>query len=112
MTKYPLIEAMGLQVVFVMQTEEVMKFEGVHAEQLEKALKAAQIWYGDKNLDSWTTSKVWADTTHTARLICIQPIKKKTKAEAAIELLEEMSKIEQYQNWYIMKARKILEMEE
>lgn len=88
MSKYPLIQEMGLQITYLKYPCEN---NIVTADDLEKALQAAPLWYGDKDLDSWSTVKVWADTTHTARLVCIQPIKKKTKAEAALEFVNKLA---------------------
>lgn len=77
----------------------------VSAFDLESILRSAQVvycdrnprdpkyeWMGEKEYESWkTTNKQMADgtfNTHSALLIGITPIKKKTKAEAALEFVE------------------------
>ena len=87
MSKYPLIGAMGLEIKEVLITH-VRKGFCIEADDLEKALQDAPEVYG-------VPSGTWCDEddqescdTHTARLVCIQPIKKQTKAEAALEFVQ------------------------
>ncbi len=87
MSKYPLIESMGLKAFYNYDSDEDVWF--VDADQLEKALRDAPVVYGVPN-GNWCDEKDKESCDNNkARLVCIQPLKKKTKAEAAIELLEE-----------------------
>lgn len=119
MSKFPMIEAMGLQVVSVMETSEVMAFEGIHAAELEKALQdAPKIIQSDYYGIEWTeTNEILGGktgreniATKSARLVCIQPIKKKTKAEAALELLAKIHSGDS--DWSKSDIEKVLEMED
>lgn len=105
MTKFPLIESLGLPIL----NDEPYAIPVVVAMDLEKALRDAPIFYG-----THTSCKLWdADFTdrdsHTARLVCIQPIKKKTKGDAAIEMLND---IWLRKDWSAEDIQKILEMKE
>ena len=111
MIKYPLIEAMNLKVSYRYDTDSDSYF--VYADDLEKALQDAPVLYGaNPNYGIW--DKYFGDNdSHTARLVCLQPIKKKTKAEAAIELLEELNQNRglSLANWE-NEIKRILEMPE
>ncbi len=90
MMKYLLIEAMGLQIQECIDKEA----DFVWACDLEKALQNAPVVYSGKKENP--TDEEWDDlkmpnSTHTARVVCIQPIKKKTKAEAALEFVNKIA---------------------
>lgn len=80
----------------------------VLAQELETLLQSAQVVYGpDKRY--WNDMKEAGDN-YSAILMAITPLKKKTKAEAALEFIRE---IEQLGNAYFRdKAKKILEMKD
>lgn len=91
-TKYPLIESMGLRIA------DPFGVAYVYADDLERVLREAPVVYGQiKNIDGQSTKdKHWVATqipncgeTHTARLVCIQPIKQKTREERLEELVRE-----------------------
>jgi hypothetical protein len=112
MTEYPLIESMGLQIQKCIDQEA----DFVWACDLEKALQGAPVVYSGKKENP--TDQEWDDvkmsnSTHTARVVCIQPIKKKTQAEAAIDLLEELNQNKglNLSNWE-NDIKRILEMKE
>lgn len=84
MSKFKTIEKLGLS---------VFGMDVIKAEDLEALLQSAQVVYGAK--DEMSDSQRWFDKmsqggrdTHSALLIAITPIKKKTKAEAALEFVE------------------------
>ena len=63
----------------------------VSAQELETLLQSAQVVYGlEEGGTFWWATHQLSQDTHQAILIAITPIKKKTKAEAAFELLQEM----------------------
>jgi hypothetical protein len=112
--KYPLIEAMGLE-YFELYYLSKKRFV-VMADDLEKALQAAPVVYSGKKENP--TDQEWDDikmfnSTHTARVVCIQPIKKKTQAEAAMDLLEELNQNRglNLSNWE-NEIKRILEMKD
>jgi hypothetical protein len=89
--KYPLIEAMGLQITYLKYPCET---NIVTADDLEKALQGAPVVYSGKKENP--TDQEWDDmkmsnSTHTARVVCIQLLKKQTKAERIAELVGEYS---------------------
>jgi hypothetical protein len=84
MTDFPLIKNLLNLAVYDHTTRLV-----VDACDLEKALQAAPVAYG-KGTQDWNFL-LGKDDTHTARVVCIQPIKKKTKAEAALEFVNKLA---------------------
>lgn len=113
MSTFKMIEKLGLK---IWDYKEPHHHFAVDAEELERLLQSAQVVYGTKYKNTpdeseWATHQLSQDT-HSALLIGITPIKKKTKAEAALELLQEMSKIQGYENWYTSAAKRILEMKD
>ena len=130
MSKYPLIESLGLKhysiqtYSFGIITEPKYSIcsDFILASELEKALQDAPIVVKSDYSMDWVdgTEILGGKTgreniaTKTARLVCIQPIKKKTKAEAAIELLEEMARAESIRIdfGYKNSIKEILEMPE
>ena len=88
----------------------------VLAEELEAILQSAQVVYGSgfKSTDEveWSTHQLKNDTM-SGLIIGITPIKKKTKAEAALELLERLAKDPAYYSGLgTSAARAILEMKD
>lgn len=82
------------------------------AEELESLLQSAQVVYGNSRFG-------WAfenddEYTHTALILAITPIKKKTKAEAALEFMQMF--VEQKTTWHSQQAweeaKRILEMKD
>jgi hypothetical protein len=122
MTKYPLIEAMGINVHYDYNSDDMYV---VHAEDLEQALQGTPVIYSGNASESWialknnsTIEPLTLDVRDVleARVVCIQPIKKKTKAEAAINLLQEILELDEPKTLIIesikQEARKILEMKD
>ena len=89
MSNFKTIEKLGLAV------HTLSGLTVVSAESLEMLLQSAQVVYGvwDKNGCRFAESQ-FPGHTHTAMLLNITSIKKKTKAEAALELLERISRHE------------------
>lgn len=90
----------------------------VDAEELEALLQSAQVVYGTNEYRpdeyEWSKNKLDSDT-HCALLLAITPIKKKTKAEAALELLEKLAKDHDQliqPEWHVKEAKRILEMKD
>lgn len=105
MSTFKNIEKLGLKIIDLKGIPYC-----VDALALEDILQSAQVVYGpDKRY--WNDMKEAGDN-YSAILLAITPIKKKTKAEAALELLQEMSKIQGYENWYTSAAKRILEMKD
>lgn len=112
MSNFKNIEKLGLK---IWDYKEPHHHFAVDAKELEILLQYSQVVYGSKGLPG--DGMIWQGKQHnvdrySALLIGITPIKKKTKAEAALELLQEMSKIEGYENWYTSAAKRILEMKD
>lgn len=85
----------------------------VTAEELEKILQSAKVVYGSPDTPSdqlaWSNTQLDCDT-HKALLLAVEPIKKKTKAEVALEFIREIEKLDH--GYFRDKAKKILEMKE
>lgn len=88
MSRFKTIEKLGLDI-----TTDSWGIEMVRAKDLESLLQSAQVVYGSPDTPSdqlaWSCTQLDCDT-HKAILLNIEPVKNKTKAEAALELLEEM----------------------
>lgn len=126
MTKYPLIEAMGLKVLYNYDSNDSDNdFYYVHASSLEDALQAAPFIYSGNPPDSWVALKnnctiepltLDGHEVFEARVVCIQPIKKQTKAEAALDLLKEIIDLNEPKTLIVesirQEAKKILKMPE
>jgi len=123
MTKYPLIQALGLN-TYKVKTYEFDLDNGqkqsiyedfVNPSELEKALQDAPVAYGNKNGTYWVNQRDEDDITQ-ARLICVEPIKKKTKQDEALEFVkfvyEELEKKYLTNSETYKKAKQILEIEE
>lgn len=105
--KFPMVDRLGLDfktVFYGSESEDV-----VLAEELEAILQSAQVVYGTNEYRpdeyEWSSNKLDTDT-HQALLINITPIKKKTKAEAALEYIKRMAELGHED------AEKILEMKD
>lgn len=107
MSKFPMIEKIGLS---------VFGMDVIKAEDLESLLQSAKVVYGSPDTPSdqlaWSNTQLDCDT-HKALLLAVEPIKKKTKAEAALELLERLAKDPAYYSGLgTSEARAILEMKD
>ena len=106
MSNFKNIEKLGLHPIYM---------NGLHpfvsAEDLELVLQSARVVYGVKG--SWTTTQCENDK-FTGLLIGITPLKKKTKAEAALELLERLESMSGIFNvaWPKDDMKRILEMKD
>ena len=87
----------------------------VLAQELESLLQSAQVVYGlEEGGTFWWATHQLSQDTHQAILIAITPIKKKTKAEAALELLERLHSMPGIFNvaWPKEDMKRILEMKD
>lgn len=116
MSNFKNIEKLGIDLLYAYQCDE--KSTVIHAEDLEHILQSAQVVYGSPDTPSdqlaWSNTQLDCDT-HKAFLLAVEPIKKKTKAEAALELLERLAKdcdklIQP--EWHVKEAKRILEMKD
>lgn len=88
----------------------------VKAEELEQILQSAHVVYGvwDKNGCRFAETQ-FPGHTHSAILLAISPIKKKTKAEAALEFVDKVEK-GLFRGWtdasVMNEAKRILEMKD
>ena len=88
----------------------------VTAEELEKILQSAQVVKRKKGITLWTENfgVFTFEPDEQALLIGITPLKKKNKAEAALEFLQMF--VEQKTTWYSQaaweEAKRILEMKD
>lgn len=107
MSNFKTIEKLGLT---IFDYKEPHHHFAVDAEELEALLQSAQVVYGvDGN---WTTTQ-WEDDKVTGLVIGITPIKKKTKAEAALELLGKLANDPAYySSLAAAEAKQILEMKD
>lgn len=87
MKKFPLIEAMGLTI----KTLPHSSIQLVYAEDLERALEAAPVVYGTDGGDCWVHD-TFGNDDHTARLLLVTPIKRMTREEKALKMLEMLVK--------------------
>ena len=114
MSNFPLVENLGLTVYAQTDIGSV-----VYAEDLERILGYAQRVYGHfkQGKPNWwgPTENGQFDDTHTAFIVGITPIKKKTKAEAALEFVSEVNK-GKFNGWKVesvqAEAKRILEMKD
>lgn len=90
----------------------------VLAHELETLLQSAQVVYGasyKKATESeWSTEPMNVDT-HRALLLCVEPIKKQTKAEAALEFIKKCKDgdiYEMHANEVMKEAKRILDMKD
>jgi hypothetical protein len=127
MTKYPLIEAMGLNWCkgrFETAAGNLSKpFDIILCEDVERMLAEAPVVYGVPNaFFSHVEGEIGGNgqpDTHTARLICIQPIRQDTAESLLKEFVdldadsllgnEPLSKIGDRHRNLVKKARKLLE---
>ena len=111
MSKFTMIEKLGLT-VWDNRTPHCFV---VDAEELEALLQSAQVVYEVENsagINSWLHIEA-IGAKSKAILLCVEPIKKKTKAEAALELLEKLAKDHDkliQPEWQVKEAKRILNM--
>ena len=114
MSKFPTIKKLGLSIA---EWGDGDKTSVVLAHELESLLKSAQVVYGSPDTPSdqlaWSNTQLDCDT-HKALLLAVEPIKKKTKAEAALELLERLHSMSGIFNvaWPKDDMKRILEMKD
>lgn len=130
MSKHPLIEAMGLTLQYgtiskVEVTDSAMMglrqpVTYVTANELERVLEQAPVVYatmGKPSESIWSSFQTDAEKvrdTHTARLLCIQPVKAPDTAESLLrEILRAAGQFPQNvppgQRDWLERARKLLE---
>lgn len=113
MSTFKTIEKLGLKVTHIAGQGVVS------ANNLELILQSAQVVYG--SMDENKPNEFYefdyyqqAGDTHRALLLCLEPIIKKTKAEMALELLQEMLDdclpMQGSEHDFAIKAKRILEM--
>ena len=112
MSSFPLIKQLGL-IVYDDKEQGML----VDAADLERALERAPVAYGNP-VGGWVKTqdtRPAPEISHTARLVCITPIKKKTKAEAALEFIKKCKDgdiYEMHANEVMKEAKRILEMKD
>jgi len=88
----------------------------VLAQELESLLQSAQVVYGlEEGGTFWWATHQLSQDTHQAILIAITPIKKKTKAEAALEFIKKCKDgdiYEMHATEVMKEAKRILEMKD
>ena len=104
-SKFPTIKKLGLS---ISEWGDGDKTSVVLAHELESILKSAKVVYGSPDTPSdqlaWSCTQLDCDT-HKAILLNIEPLKKKTKAEAALEFVASMAP-------HMSEAKRILEMKD
>lgn len=117
MSKFKNIEKLGLSIT---TWGGDPRTSAVLAQELETLLQSAQVVYGSPDTPSdqlaWSNTQLDCDT-HKALLIAAEPIKKKTKAEAALELLQEMvddknCDMDGTEHNFFIEAKRILNMKD
>lgn len=107
MSNFKTIEKLGLEV------RTIAGCEVIFAREIENLLQSAQVVYG--NIEDYGWSRKLIDTdTHRALLLCVEPLKKKTRAEAALEFVESLAK-DTTKFWNVAtldEAKRILEMKD
>ena len=111
---FPLIKKLGLTVWDNANPHTLV----VDADELESLLQSAQVVYGSgfKSTDEveWSTHQLKNDTM-SGLIIGITPLKKKTKAEAALEFVEKFKSGKLSHVGYLeaeQEAKRILEMKD
>ena len=116
MSSFPMIGKLGLSIT---EWGDGDKTSVVLAHELESLLQSAQVVYGypkDPFFTGWKSmdNYPYKNPSHQALLICVEPIKKKTKAEAALEFMQMF--VEQKTTWHSQQAwkeaKRILEMKD
>lgn len=100
MSKFKNIEKLGLS---------VFGMDVIKAEDLEALLQSAHVIYSTREPNERTGSALWDEGykishTHSALLLMVKPIKKKTKAEAALEFVSDL-----FENSHVRTQREIKE---
>lgn len=114
MSNFKNIEKLGLT---IFDYKEPHHHFAVDAEELEALLQSAQVVYGNISVNEavwFATPSTKGSDTHTALVIAITPIRKKTKAEAALELMERLHSMSGIFNvaWVKDDMKQILEMKD
>lgn len=104
MSNFKNIEKLGLKVT------HIAGHGVVSAENLELLLQSAQVVYGHPDKFTWWGSECEKGDTHSALIFGITPLKKKTKAEAALEFIRELENLDH--GYFRDKAKRILEMKD
>ena len=115
MSRFKNIEKLVIDLLYAYQCDK--KSTVINAEDLERILQSAQVVYGHVKQGK---PNYWGprengqfDDTHTALIVGITPIKKKTKAEAALESLGKLANDPAYYSSLgAAEAKKILEMKQ
>lgn len=114
MSKFKMIEKLGLEIIAPYRASGT---EMVRAEDLEDLLQSAQVVYGSPDTPrdqlAWSNTQLGCDT-HKAFLLAVEPLKKQTKAEAALEFVESLAK-DTTKFWNVAtpdEAKRILEMKD
>jgi uncharacterized protein (DUF488 family) len=113
MTKYPLIEAIGLEVHILERifTGAAVDIRAVKADELEAALDQAPVVYApNPEIGGWTRTQCQGDI-HTARLVCIQPIVRDTAESLLRELAHSAADLPALYK-LAARARKLLQTKE
>lgn len=116
MSTFKIIGNLGIDLLYAYQCDR--KATVIYAEDLEALLQSAQVVYGSP--DTPSDQLVWSNTqldcdTHKDFLLAVEPIKKKTKAEAALELLSEITNDRFHlpnNADIVQQAKRILEMKD
>ena len=110
MSNFKNIEKLGLRV------HSVSGLTVVSADSLEELLQSAQVVYGlEEGGTFWWATHQLSQDTHQAILIAITPIRKQTKAEAALEFIKKCKDgdiYEMHANEVMKEAKRILEMKD
>lgn len=117
MSTFKNIEKLGLKVCLARPTHGEDQQWIVFANKLESLLQSAQVVRRKKGITLWTENfgVFTFEPDEQALLIGITPLKKKTKAEAALELLEKLAKDHDkliQPEWHVKEAKRILEMKD
>lgn len=122
--EFPISNKLGLKDIYKLEQgygHYVFNGEAVFkAKDVEALLQSAQVVYGYKDaphFNGWNSMDRFPNKnpTHQAILLGIEPYKKKTKAEAALELLEKLAKDHDQliqPEWHVKEAKRILEMKD
>ena len=115
MSTFKMIEKLGLSIT---TWGGDPRTSAVLAQELETLLQSAQVVYGFKDaphFNGWNSMNRFPNKnpTHQAILLGIEPYKKKTKAEAALEFVKKISLADvSCSEPYVDEAKRILEMKD
>ncbi len=107
--KFPMIKKLGLRL-----WDQDNNTGWVKAEDLEAILQSAQVVYGVPGGNWCSEQDKESCDNYRALLLAVEPLKKKTKAEAALEFMQIF--VEQKTTWHSQQAwedaKRILEMKD